>query len=102
MSDILSGLEFIGVPKTSTEVDIWVKKYSKGLTYLTFEQFKEALMPRSRYYTSRVAVRNSNYGAQLSHHTKVLFADLLKLLIENETSIFRAKESLRTRATWNN
>jgi Ca2+-binding EF-hand superfamily protein len=31
-----------------------------------------------------------------------MFADLLKLLIENETSIVRAKESLRTRPTWNN
>jgi len=31
-----------------------------------------------------------------------MFADLIKLLIENEVTIFRAKESLRTRATWNN
>lgn len=97
-----SGLDYIGVPKTSTEVDIWVKKYSKGLTYVTFDQFKEAIMPRSRYYTSRVSVRNSNYGAQLSHHTKTLFADLIKLLIDNEVTVYRAKESLRTRATWNN
>jgi len=49
-----------------------------------------------------VSVRNSNYGAQLSHHTKILFADLIKLLIDNEVTVYRAKESLRTRTTWNN
>lgn len=26
VSDLCSGLEYIGVPKTSTEVDIWIKK----------------------------------------------------------------------------
>lgn len=49
-----------------------------------------------------MSVRNSNYGAQLSHHTKILFADLIKLLIDNEVTVYRAKESLRTRTTWNN
>lgn len=49
-----------------------------------------------------MSVRNSNYGAQLSHHTKILFADLIKLLIDNEVIVYRAKESLRTRTTWNN
>jgi len=38
----------------------------------------------------------------LSHHTKLLLGDLLKLLVDNEVALYRSKEQLRTRVTWNN
>lgn len=46
-------------------------------------------------------MRNSNIGANLSTGTEALFADLLKVLIDNEVSILQQKDSLKARLSWN-
>lgn len=48
VSDVLNGLSILGVSKTHSDVDVWVKRASKGLNYLTFDQFKDALLPHTR------------------------------------------------------